>query len=127
MEDSTLRSNQSFIKKTTIEVEVAKMYGYAFSADNPNYSGNIEYDELFVRSQIAYLNQRFHVQGYLFVNDVLEPLGFQKIPAGQVIGWHSSTDSEIDVTYKVYDLEDMPGAKRIWITINPAGVTVNNI
>lgn len=55
----------------------------------------------FLKCQEAAANQRLVQQGYLFVNDVYEMLGFPKIPEGQVAGWiydekNPIGDNEID-------------------------------
>ena len=41
----------------------------------------------FLRIAQSMSNEKFDRQGYLFLNDVYELLGFDKVPEGQLVGW----------------------------------------
>lgn len=58
-----------------------------FDHNNPNWQSNPEYNILFVKSQLNWLNEKLVAQGYLFLNEVYEALGFPKTREGQIVGW----------------------------------------
>ena len=64
-------------------------YARYFLEGNPNWDkgGNMEYNLSFLRSQQQYANDLLQAQGYLFLNEVYELLGFKPTKAGQVVGW----------------------------------------
>jgi hypothetical protein len=101
-------------------------YGYAFDEGNPNFHLEPEYNMAFVRATVEYLHQRLAVKGRLFLNEVLENLGFDRRPEGQVIGW-KSVDGPLDVTFENVELVDKPGFHRVWVTLKPQGVIINDI
>ena len=47
----------------------------------------MEYNLSFLRSQQQYANDLLQSNGYLFLNEVYEMLGFKPTKAGQVVGW----------------------------------------
>lgn len=60
-----------------------------FDQTNPHWGHTQEYNHLFVRHQMNFLNDKCRSQGYLFVNDVLDSLGIPRTPEGQLLGWRS--------------------------------------
>lgn len=78
------------------------------------YEGNIGYDDedpqatlMFLKRQQAYATDKLKAQGYLFLNDVYEMLGFAKTKTGFMIGWlydeeHPIGDNFVD--FGIYDL-----------------------
>ena len=42
---------------------------------------------IFLKRQQSYANDKLKSQGYLFLNDVYDMLGFPKTKAGQIVGW----------------------------------------
>ena len=64
-------------------------YAMIFAEGNPNWDkgGNMEYNLSFLRSQQQYANDLLQSNGYLFLNEVYEMLGFKPTKAGQVVGW----------------------------------------
>jgi hypothetical protein len=58
-------------------------YARAFNEYNPNYSGLPGVNANFLRGQ-----------GYVFLNDVYELLGFEKTKAGQRVGWTKNADKD---------------------------------
>ena len=61
---------------------------------------------MFLRRQQEYFNDKLKAQGYLFLNEVYESLGFQKTKAGQMVGWtydeeHPNGDNFVD--FGIYD------------------------
>lgn len=56
-----------------------------FNTDEYRRDQEANFDFLRLQENIA--NEKFNRQGYLFLNDVYEALGFKKVPEGQLVGW----------------------------------------
>ena len=49
-------------------------------------------------------NDKLRVDGYLFLNDVLDRLGIDRIPAGQIVGWrYNKGNGDNYVDFRVVD------------------------
>lgn len=55
-------------------------------------SGRV-YNEEFLKTQEKVANLRLRTQGYLFLNEVYDKLGFEQTPEGQLVGWLDKTDN----------------------------------
>lgn len=58
-----------------------------FDEGNPNWDPNPEFSMMFLRGQQNYWNDMLHVRGHVFLNEVLESLGFEHTQSGSVLGW----------------------------------------
>lgn len=83
-------------KKIKKDILVArdKQPGVYYFSDSKFYMGLQDYDESFIRSRQATMNERFHTNGILYLKDVLVTLGFEgdvvdetKHPELMVCGW----------------------------------------
>lgn len=79
-------------KTTKKKVEVSHLshddqYTRVFDASNVNWENCMDYNDMFLRGQEAFANERLKAAGYLFLNDVLKDLGFEPTKVGQVVGW----------------------------------------
>lgn len=117
---------ESHGKVSKIEILVYRTYEFAFLDNNPNWHPERDYNKMFLLSVLNFLSMRLTEQGYLFLNEALEALGYENCSAGQVAGWHKE-DGKLDISFEDVELEDKPGEKRLWITIRPHGVIVNRI
>lgn len=89
-------------------------YARYFLKGNHNWDkgGNMEYNLSFLRSQQQYANDLLQAQGYLFLNEVYELLGFKPTKAGQVVGWVYNPKNPVGDNFvdfgmrKVYVLND---------------------
>ena len=60
---------------------------FIFDELNENFERNGNFNRTFLLAQQQYANDRLRRDGFLFVNDVLQELGFEKTKAGQIDGW----------------------------------------
>ena len=63
------------------------IYATVFDAANPNWSPYPEYNKTFLTILQSQFTDRLRMDGYLYLNDVLDALGFEKTLEGQVMGW----------------------------------------
>lgn len=62
-------------------------YSRIFDEYCVGWEKNAEINKSFLLQQQSYANRKLQEQGYLFLNDVYEMLGYPKTAAGQVVGW----------------------------------------
>lgn len=67
----------------------SSMYAELYSSDtNHNFQvGSIEANIMTLRQRENYLNDRLRMRGHLYLNEVLEELGFDHTEEGSVVGW----------------------------------------
>lgn len=63
-----------------------------FDEYNRNWKSNPNANLMFLRAQQRYANDMLRLQGYLFLNDVYEMLGFDPTKEGQIVGWIYNPD-----------------------------------
>ena len=101
-------------KKTKEEIVVGcdekELSGYAryFNENNVNWSDDPQFNLMFLRQNQNWANDKLISQGYLYLNDVYEALGFPKSKAGQVVGWvydpNNNEHGDNYVDFGIYDL-----------------------
>jgi hypothetical protein len=101
-------------KKTQVEKDVpsttnGKGYARLFNEYNPNYSPLPEYNFMFLRTAQNMANDKLRSKGYLFLNDVLDILGMERIPDGQLVGWMADAErfgGDGFVDFGIFDEQD---------------------
>lgn len=58
-----------------------------FDENNRNWDPNPNFNMMFLRGQQNYWNDVLQTRGHVFLNEVLDSLGFEHTPAGALIGW----------------------------------------
>jgi len=86
-------------------------YGVIFNESNPNWRDRPEINLLFLRGVQTYANDKFQAQGYLFLSDVLDDLGFEQTKASRVVGWHKHSGRDQHIDFGIFD---DAAALRIW-------------
>lgn len=83
------KGKETVAKKDYKYFDHERYSGYAriFDETNTNYTRDPYLNMKFLRDQEHYANDKFRCQGYLFLNDVYEMLGFPLVPEGQIVGW----------------------------------------
>ena len=84
-----------------------------------------------------YYNRKLQAEGYVFLNDVLDTLGYKKCQEGQVVGWLYNPDdptlhNEIDFGIKDFSRRGARDLKNgfetcIWLDFNVDGVIYNRL
>ena len=87
--------------------EPTSMYVKFFDENNPNYvKNNREFNLMFLKRVQTYCNDRLKAKGFLFLNDVLDELGFAKSGIGQIVGWLHKDNNLIGDNYVDFDIDN---------------------
>lgn len=74
---------------------------------NPHHCSN----ETILMSELNWCNNLLQIQGYLFLNDVLDRLGIPRTKAGQILGWRTDGDGDGYIDFGVVDCSTLTGAR----------------
>lgn len=107
------------VKKTVGVVDPNKISDYAIIFDETcaGYDRTPDYNEMFLRSQQQWANDKLKANGHLFLNEIYDELGVKRTPAGSVVGWIYNPDEPngdnfvefiIHQTYKEKDGDLVP-------------------
>lgn len=106
-------------------------YARIFDEASPAWEKGPGVNQIFVRAAQNYFNERLHVKGYVFLNEVYDHFGFDYTPAGAVVGWvfGSDGDNYIDFgMYHAYNASFVNGQERsIVLDFNVDGVIYDKI
>ena len=76
------------------------VYSRIFDECNPNWQNDPQYNLFWLKTQQQIWTDKLRRDKVIFLNDVYESLGFNKIPEGQYIGWAvANGDDFIDFGY----------------------------
>jgi hypothetical protein len=68
------------------------IYSKCFDEYNENWKNHPEFNRTFLTMQEKWANQKLLRNGYLFLNDVYQMLGFPETSLGQVTGWIANSE-----------------------------------
>ena len=63
------------------------MFSRFFDESNPNWEKSSEANRIFLQNTERFANNRLHMNGHLFFNELLDMLGYEKTQTGQMFGW----------------------------------------
>ena len=94
-----------FTKEIIHEAEnVGSDYSRFFDETSCYYKKDPEYNLMFLRHQQDWANEKLKSQGYLFLNEVYDMLGFQRSRAGQVVGWVYDKNNKVGDNYVDFNI-----------------------
>lgn len=125
---------ETVVKKTVEVVDpnaARSEFTYCFDETNPLYQKDAEYNKMFLLRQQAWFNEKLKTNGYVYLNEVLEGLGFERSKAGQIVGWVLDENSPYGdgyIDFNIFDIDDpnkrefVNGYERaIWLDFNVDG------
>lgn len=127
-------------KKKTVKVIDKHKDPYTFLFDqvnSKNWDKIPAYNQTFLNAQQDFANQRLQAYGHVFLNEILDSLGFDRTPAGAVTGWikdaHQTGDGDGYIDFGI--MRDLVRAKEflngeapaIWLEFNVDGPIYNKI
>lgn len=94
-------------KQKTWNGSVYSPYARIFDESNDEYRTIPEYNLNFLRNQQAFANQKLLLQGYLFLSEVYDMLGFERTPASQVVGWvlDAKGQGDMQIDFGIYNTD----------------------
>lgn len=123
--------------KSTVEVANPSlgqsMYTFCFDETSSCWVRDAERNKFFLLQQQEYANEKLRSKGYLFLNEVLEMLGFQRCRAGQTVGWMYEGDGDGYIDFGIFDIRSEANRnfvngleKSIWLNFNVDGDILHN-
>lgn len=100
------------VKKARIIPEDYSPYAIIFDSANPNWEKNAAYNLMWLRGIENYCNDLLRSRGHVFLNDVLDALGFKRTPDGAIRGWIYDDDEYISFGIDWEDGEKHPAVRR---------------
>lgn len=101
-------------------------YRRFFDEWTPYWDKNPEYNRTFLLLQQNHVNNILLNRGHVFLNEVYDKLGFERVPEGQIIGWVYDRDNPTHISFGLDLLENSPFMKGIersaWLHFNVDGV-----
>lgn len=129
-EESDKSDDDSEDEKDIYKKQSLPKYTVLFDEFNDHWAKGIGENKCFLDASAKVLNEKLRRNGYLFLNDVYDFLGYPKTTEGQLVGWiyDSSNPNEHFVDFGIYGTNDeakeafISGEeKSIWLTFNPDG------
>lgn len=112
------------LKNVAVKIE-NEDYSRVFDDSNVNWERRPEWTLLFLKNSQNHMNDVLQSRGHVFLNDVYDRLGFDRTPAGQVIGW-STSDGNSYIDYGITPVPEIhPHA--VHLSFNVDGVILDKI
>lgn len=79
----------------------ASPYARFFDETNINWEKDANLNMFFLQAQEKFANEKLHRQGFVFLNDVYDALGFPKTSVGQLVGWFDGGEGDDFVSFGI--------------------------
>lgn len=104
-----IREGKDGKKKTeTVKVPAGmpSIYARFFDEYSKAWNKTPEYNLVFIRCQMNYLNDLLHARGHVFLNEAYDALGIDRSKAGAVVGWVLDKNSDNFIDFGVYNSDN---------------------
>jgi Family of unknown function (DUF6353) len=81
----------------------ASPYGRFFESNNRNWQHDMEFNRVYIECQQRYANHLLTARGHVFLNEIYDALGFDRTPAGAVVGWIYEGNGDGYIDFGLYD------------------------
>lgn len=112
--------------------EGLSMYARLYDETNPEWHNNAEMNRTILSVKEQWANHKLVMDGFVFLNDIYEQLGFERSSAGQLVGWLK--DSETGDNYIDFGLYEKRNEAfingqepSVWLDFNVDGVMFDKI
>jgi hypothetical protein len=116
---------------TVADAEAGDLYRVLFDEHNRRFKKSAELNRNFIQIQQNYANHLLSARGHVFLNEVLDNLGFEPTPAGQVVGWILGGEGDDHIDFGLFEEESeefmFGNEPRIWLDFNVDGVIYDKI
>lgn len=118
------------IKK--ISKDAGGIYKVLFDDNNRNWEKANGYNYTWLDSQMRWANELLQRRGHLFLNEVMDILGFDRVPEGQLMGWlydSSDVDQPGYVDFGIHRNPDFVAGyeRNVWLEFNVGGPIYDRI
>lgn len=126
-------------KKTKVkdfDPTAVSSYLRVFDETNDNWRAIPGFNMAYIKNQQNYANDLLQARGHLFLNEVYDSLGFERIPMGQSVGWVIEKDGVGDnyVDFNIFG-GDSESSHRfvnglensVWLDFNVDGIIIDKI
>lgn len=106
--DEDGNENSVIVKSVDKEWEQPGDYVRIFDECNEFWKREPNYNLYFLKQQERNFNDMLRAKGVVFYNEVLEGLGFNRVPEGQMIGWVYDKDNTIGDNFISFGIFEYP-------------------
>ena len=103
-------------------------YTFVFDETCTGWERDAELNKFFLLQQQNYANDRLKANGHLFLNEVLDMLGIDRVKMGNIVGWMYEGDGDGYVDFGIFDIHKEANRrfvngleKSIWLDFNVDG------
>lgn len=86
-ENGKKKHEKELINNVDKDNPLGSPYAKFFDESCPDWDKNPNFNMTFLKIQEGIANNLLHERGHLFLNEVYDMLGFERTPAGAVVGW----------------------------------------
>lgn len=122
--------HESLVIKKRVGYPVST-YRRCFDEYTPYWEKDPEYNRSFLMLQERHFNHLLLSRGHVFLNEVYDNLGFERVPEGQVLGWVNTKDHDSYISFGLDLIDNSPFMQGIersaWLEFNIDGVVYDLI
>ena len=87
VDETTGKTRKAKKEVKTVVIDGASEYARYFDENCSQWNRNADYRMDFLKMTESYMNDRLHLIGHVFLNEVYDALGMERSRAGSVVGW----------------------------------------